>query len=55
MIVGHVFKEANLVADKLAKAAHGFQFGVSLLDSPMDVYCNELRDDFVGVAFPRSF
>ena len=54
VIILHIYREANRVADCLANLAHSFLVGVHVLDVPPSSCRDLLFADCTGVSFPRS-
>lgn len=48
MSIVHVYREANRVADRLAKLAHDLEYGVHMFVEPLDICVQSLSADLLG-------
>ncbi|CAN1788615.1 Putative ribonuclease H protein At1g65750, partial [Linum perenne] len=53
VIIHHIYREANCVADYLANLGHSFDLGTHVVEAPDNTLLYWLRYDLIGVCTPR--
>ncbi|CAI0393792.1 unnamed protein product [Linum tenue] len=55
VLITHIYREANVVADYLANLGHSLPIGLHNIVNPDSVLAYWLYHDIIGVQTPRSF